>query len=225
MVARPEPKNYTLVADIPDAQLESYLAQDLIAVDSELQGLQIWRDQVCLVQICDGGGNVCLVKIKAPKLPRNLERLLTDASTIKIFHFAISDVAFLKSSLSVDVHPYRCTKVMSKLVRTYTDHHNLKALAQELAEVDLEKYEQSSDWSQPELSPAQLKYAASDVLYLVDIYSRLEKMIDNRGKLPTGITLKKLNEKSQACLPTVVELLLNGYGDGDRGWETSLFSH
>lgn len=221
----PEPTKYTTVADIPDAQLKSYLAQDLVAVDTELHGLQMWRDQVCLVQICDAKSNVCLVKIKAPKLPRNLSRLLTDPATIKIFHYAITDVSILKSSLNVNVHPFRCTKVMSKLVRTYTDAHNLKSLMHELAGVELEKQAQSSDWSRPDLSQAQLRYAASDVLYLVEIYKRLEQMINSRGKLPTGITLKELNERGQACLPTIVDLLLNGYGDKDRGWETTLFSH
>lgn len=220
----PEPEKFRLEADIPDSLLKSYLAQDVVAVDSELQGLQLWRDQVCLVQICDAKGDLCLVKVKAPKLPRNLARLLTDPSTIKIFHYALSDVAFLKASLNVDVHPYRCTKVMSKLVRTYTDVHNLKSLVNELAGVELAKHEQSSDWSQA-LTQKQLRYAAGDVLYLIEVYRRLEKMIANRGKLKTGITLKELNEKSQACLPAFVELLLNGYGDRDRGWETSVFFH
>lgn len=221
----PKPEKYATVTDIPDAQLKSYLAQDVVAVDTELHGLQMWRDQVCLVQICDAKSNVCLVKIKAPKLPRNLSKLLTAPSVIKIFHYAITDVSILKSSLNVNVHPYRCTKVMSKLVRTYTDTHNLKSLVQELAGVELKKQAQSSDWSQPDLSQDQLQYAASDVLYLVKVYRRLEKMINSRGKLPSGITLKELNEKSLACLPTVVDLLLNGYGDKDRGWETTLFSH
>lgn len=221
----PEREKYTMVADIPEAQLKSYLAQDKVAVDSELQGLQMWRDQVCLVQICDSKGDVCLVKVKAPKLPRNLAKLLTNPSTIKIFHYAVADAAFLKSSLNTIVHPFRCTKVMSKLVRTYTDNHSLKTLVQELVGVELEKQQQSSDWSRSDLSQNQLRYAASDVLYLVEVYKRLEKMISQRGKLPTGITLKELNEKSQASLPTIVELLLNGYGDKDRGWETSIFTH
>lgn len=221
----PEPDKYTLAADIPDAQLEAYLAQDIVAVDSELQGLKMWRDQVCLVQISDKDRNVCMVKIKAPKLPPNLSKLLTDPSTTKIFHYAVADVAFMRSSLNVAVHPYRCTKVMSKLVRTYTDSHNLKALVRELVGVELEKQEQSSDWSREELSQEQLKYAASDVVYLVDVYNRLDKMIADRGKLPTGITLKELNENCQACLPNLVDILLNGYGDKDRGWETTLFLH
>ena len=221
----PGPAKYTTVADIPDAELKSYLAQDVVAVDTELHGLQMWRDQVCLVQLCDAKSNVCLVKIKAPKLPRNLARLLTDPSTIKIFHYAITDASILKSSLNVNVHPYRCTKVMSKLVRTYTEEHSLKSLVYELAGVELKKQAQSSDWSRPDLSQAQLQYAASDVLYLVEVYNGLKKMINSRGKLPTGITLKELNERIQVCLPTLVELLLNRYGDKDRGWETSLFSH
>lgn len=225
MVAIAESEKYTLVADIPDALLKTYLSRDVVAVDAELQGLQLWRDEVCLVQVCDKEGNVCLVKIKPPKLPRNLARLLTDTSTVKIFHYALSDVAFLKVSLHVDVYPYRCTKIMSKLARTYSDSHGLKDLVYEFIGVALDKQNQSSDWSKPRLSQSQLKYAASDVLYLVEVYRQLQNMIDQRGKLPSGITLKELNEKSQACLPVFVEIFQNRYGDRDRGWETSLFSH
>lgn len=221
----PKQDNYSLVSDIPGSLLKTYLSADIVAVDSEMQGLQLWRDRVCLMQICDSKGNVCLVRLKPPKLPPNLRKLLTSPSTTKIFHYAVTDVAFVKSSFNVTVHPFVCTKVMSKLVRTYTESHSLQALVLELAGVELEKQNQSSDWSQANLSDAQLRYAANDVIHLIPVYKALKKMIDSRGKLPTGLTVKELNQQSQACLPAIVEILLNGYGDRDRGWETSLFSH
>ncbi len=221
----PVEQRYSLVRDIPPGLLKKYLAEKVVAVDSELQGLRLGRDQVCLVQVCDGKGNLSLVRISPPKVPPNLKKLLTSASTTKVFHYAITDIAFLKASLNVDVHPFRCTKVMSKLVRTYTEVHSLKQLVQELVGVELEKQNQSSDWSRKELTQSQLRYAANDVLHLVEVYRKLEKMISARGMLPSGLTAKDLNQKSQACLPTMVEILLNGYGDRDRGWETSLFSH
>jgi ribonuclease D len=221
----PSQEQYKAVSDIPSDLLKKYLGEKLIAVDSELQGLQLWRDQVCLIQLCDEKGNLCLVRIKPPRVPPNLKKLFTAPATTKVFHYALTDVAFLRASLKVAVHPYRCTKVMSKLVRTYSESHSLKILVHELCGADLDKGEQATDWSRPDLSPAQLRYAAGDVIYLLQIYKTLEKMINQRGRLPTGITAKELNERSQACLPTMVEIVLNGYGDRDRGWETSLFAH
>jgi ribonuclease D len=216
---------YTVVADIPDAVLKSYLAQPEIAVDTELQGLRLGRDQVCLVQLCDRDQQVCLVRPEGPTTAPNLKKLLTHPRTVKVFHYALTDVAFLQSSLDIAVHPYRCTKVMSKLARTYTDQHSLKDLVRELVGVELDKVSQSSNWQQRKLSPAQLKYAANDVLHLLAIYDALRQMLKERGKLPTGISAVELNEHSQQTLPTLVELILNGYGDKDQGWETSLFNH
>ena len=215
----------TLMPDIPDEFLQSYLSQREIAVDTELQGLRLGRDQVCLVQLCDRDKRVCLVRPSPPKAPPNLKKLLTHPKTVKVFHYALSDVAFLKMSLGIEVHPYRCTKVMSKIVRTYTELHSLKELVKESVGVDLEKSSQSSNWHKAGLSAGQLKYAANDVLYLLSVFDHLVGMIEERGRLPTGITEMELNERSQQALPTMVELILNGYGDRDQGWETSLFNH
>jgi len=221
----PESKTYKLVQDIPDALLKTYLSQKEIAVDTELQGLRLGRDQVSLVQLCDRKGNVCLVRPNPPKAPSNLKKLLTHPKVIKIFHFALTDAAFLKASMDIDVHPYHCTKVMSKLIRTYTESHSLKELARELIGMEMIKESQSSNWDSKTLSPAQLEYAANDVLNLLKIYDRLKAMIKDRGKLPSGITVAQLNERSQQTLPTLVDLILNGYGDRDQGWETSVFIH
>ncbi|MCH7476544.1 MAG: 3'-5' exonuclease [SAR324 cluster bacterium] len=218
-------KRLHVVPDIPAALLKKYLAQDIIAVDTELQGLQLWRDQVCLVQMCDRKGNVCLVRPTPPHAPPNLKRLLTHPGTLKVFHYAVTDVSFLRASLGVTVKPYECTKVMSKLVRTYANRHSLLGLVGELVGVELAKEQQLSNWSSAKLSEKQLVYAANDVIHLIPVYDALTKMVVERGKLPSGITAEELNRESQASLKTFVDLILNGYGDRDQGWETSVFFH
>jgi ribonuclease D len=202
-----------------------YLAEPEIAIDTELHGLRLYRDEVCLIQICDDKKNVSLIKPTAKQLPPNLKRLLTDPNVIKIFHFALSDVAFFKTSLNIEVAPFRCTKVMSKLIRTYTQGHGLKDLSLELLGHDLNKDQQQTNWAQNNLSSKQLEYAANDVLELIEIYRKLVKMMDERPPLASGITVNELNKKSQAMIPGLVELLINGYGDKNGGWESSLFSH
>lgn len=219
------PKRLSAVDDISDSLLKKYLAQDVVAVDTEMDGLRLGRDQVRLVQICDHLKNVSLVAVKPPKAPPNLKKLLTDKGTVKIFHFAITDVSMLQLSLGIKVAPYHCTKVMSKVVRTYTEGHSLRHLAAELINLDMTKESQQTNWGASNLSANQLQYAANDVLHLVKIYRKLQQMLKARGKLPSGITAAELNEHSQQCLPTVVELLINGYGDRDMGWESSVFAH
>lgn len=216
---------YSVVPDIPDQVLKGYLAQPDVAVDTELQGLRLGRDHVCLVQLCDRNQQVCLVRPEGPDLAPNLKTLLTDPGTLKVFHYALTDVAFLKSSLKIEVQPFACTKVMSKLVRTYTDQHSLKELVREFVGLELDKGSQSSNWARRDLSPAQLKYAANDVLHLLTVFDHLKTMLAERGTLPTGITAEELNARSQAMVGVLVDLLLNGYGDKDQGWETSLFNH
>ena len=216
---------YTLSADISNKLLEMYLAEPEIAIDTELHGLRLYRDEVCLVQICDDKKNVCLVKPEHKQIPPNLKRLLTDKHVIKVFHFALSDIAFFKTSMNIDVGPFRCTKVMSKLIRTYTQGHGLKDLSMELIGHDLNKDQQQTNWAQNNLSSKQLEYAANDVLELVQIYRKLTEMMDNRPALTSGTTINELNIKAQAMLPSLIDLLINGYGDKNGGWESSLFSH
>ena len=218
-------KKYQVVNDIPDKLLAVYLAAGEIAVDSELQGLKLGRDQVCLVQLCDRAGNVCLVRPLGRKAPPNLKTLMTDRGTTKVFHYALSDVAFLREGLGIAVRPFRCTKVMSKLVRTYTDQHGLRHLVAEHLGIELDKENQTTDWFREDLSPSQLQYAANDVLHLLAVYDWLMDMIHKRGKLPSGLTATQLHERSQAVLPTLVDLLRSGYGDRDRGWDTAVFTH
>ena len=216
---------YTLSEDISDKLLEMYLAEPEIAIDTELHGLRLYRDEVCLVQICDDKKNVSLVKPEHKQIPPNLKRLLTDQNVIKVFHFALSDIAFFKTSMNIDVTPFRCTKVMSKLIRTYTQGHGLKDLSMELLGHDLNKDQQQTNWAQNDLSFKQLEYAANDVLELIQIYRKLTEMMDNRPPLSSGRTVNELNIKAQAMLPGLIDLLVNGYGDKNGGWESSLFTH
>jgi len=184
-----------------------------VAIDTETQGLNPLRDRLCLVQLSAGDGVCHLVKFApdAYQAP-NLKRLLLDASVLKIFHFARFDVAVIRQWLGVELTPVYCTKIASKLVRTYTDRHGLSALVKELCEIDLSKQQQSSDWAAPELSPAQLEYAAADVLYLHRLKAVLDAMLAREGR----------THLAEACfefLPTRAALDLGGWS------ETDIFAH
>ena len=216
---------YNLTSDITDNLIESYLSESEIAVDTELHGLRLFRDEVCLVQICDDKNNVSLIKLNNNQAPPNLKRLLTDPNITKIFHFAISDVSFIKTSLNIEVDPFCCTKVMSKLIRTYTSDHGLKDLILEVHGKQINKEQQQSNWDSDILTDKQLEYAANDVLYLIKIYRKLLEMMHKRSPLKSGITISDLNQKAQSILPTLVGLMINGYGDKDGGWGSSLFFH
>ena len=216
---------YKLTSDISDNLIESYLSESEIAVDTELHGLRLFRDEVCLVQICDDKNNVSLIKPEKNQVPPNLKLLLTNPDVTKVFHFAISDVAFIKTSLNIDVEPFCCTKVMSKLIRTYTQDHGLKDLILEVHGNLINKELQQSNWDSEKLTGKQLEYAANDVLYLIQIYRKLMEMMNKRTPLKSGITISELNQKAQSILPGLVELLIHGYGDKDGGWESRLFSH
>jgi ribonuclease D len=182
---------------------------DAVAVDSETMGLDPLRDRLCLVQLSSGDGTCHLVQFTdgvyhAP----NLCALLTDSRVAKLFHFARFDMAVLHQYLGIDVGPVYCTKIASKLVRTYTDRHGLKDLCREILGVELSKQQQSSDWGAIELSEEQVNYAASDVLYLHRLRERLDQMIDREGR-------RALLEASFAYLPTRIQLDLQGWGDED----------
>jgi ribonuclease D len=181
----------------------------VVAVDTETMGLKPARDRLCLVQLSAGDGESHLVRFHAGAYDAaNLVRLLGDPGIEKIFHFARFDLAILCRYLGVMAHPVWCTKIASKLARTYTDRHGLKDLCQELLGIDLSKQMQSSDWGASELSEAQLSYAANDVLYLHRLRERLTAMLDRDGRAALA----------RACfdfLPHRVELDLAGWADDD----------
>ncbi|HMO28444.1 ribonuclease D [Enterovirga sp.] len=183
-----------------------------IAIDTETLGLNPHRDRLCVVQLSRGDGSADVVQIgPSPDAP-NLKRVLADPGVTKIFHFARFDLAVLFLRLGVMPAPVYCTKIASKLVRTYTDRHGLKDLSRELLGIDMSKAQQSSDWAAETLSQAQLDYAASDVLHLHALKRRLDAMLEREGRI----------DLARACfdfLPTRARLDLAGWG------ETDIFSH
>ena len=154
-----------------------------VAIDSETMGLRYRRDPLCVVQLSAGDGDAHVVRMNRPGYDcPNLKRLLTDPAVLKLFHFGRFDIGMFQLHLGVETRPVYCTKIASKLARTYTDRHGLKEVVRELAGVDLSKAQQSSDWGAAELTPAQLEYAASDVLYLHAVKTRLDEMLEREGR-------------------------------------------
>jgi len=177
---RVEVTNYLHQGDLPAEILASAAS---VAIDSETMGLRLGRDPLCVVQLSDGQGDAHLVQLDRQTYDApNLKRLLTDPAVTKIFHFGRFDIAMFYLHLGVVTAPVYCTKIASKLARTYTDRHGLKDLAKELTGVDLSKAQQSSDWGQAQLSDDQLAYAASDVLHLHLLRARLDEMLAREGR-------------------------------------------
>ncbi len=180
-----------------------------VAIDTETQGLNPQRDRLCLIQLSAGDGTAHLVQpdpatYDAPRL----KALLTDPSVVKIFHFARFDLAVIEKYLGVTVAPVYCTKIVSKLVRTYTDRHGLKDITAELLGVELSKQQQSSDWAAETLSQQQLAYAASDVLHLHALKEKLDAMLAREHR-------EAFAEAAFEFLPTRAKLDLAGYGEDD----------
>jgi ribonuclease D len=183
--------------------------KDSVAVDTETLGLNVLRDRLCLVQLSAGDGTAHLVQFDGRDFaaPR-LKALLADPSILKIFHFARFDIAVLERNLGVATTPLYCTKIASKLVRTYTDRHGLKDLAAELLGIEISKQQQSSDWAAAELSQQQLAYAASDVLHLHALKEKLDAMLDRDGR-------RGFAEAAFGFLPVRARLDLAGFADDD----------
>jgi ribonuclease D len=185
----------------------------VVAIDTETLGLNPFRDRLCLAQMTGGDGVCHMVQFAAGQYGApNLKRMLADPGVLKLFHFARFDIAMFHRWLGVEVAPLYCTKIASKLVRTYTDKHGLKDLVRELLGVDLSKEQQSSDWGAKELSERQLAYAANDVAYLHQLKDALDAMLAREGR----------TRLAQACfdfLPSRADLDLAGWGD------TDIFAH
>ena len=197
--------NYLYRGDLPDG-LD---LGPVVAIDSETMGLHPARDRLCLVQLSGGDGDAHLVQIlpgqeRAP----NLERLIADPDTLKLFHFGRFDIAVLLNRFGVLARPVYCTKIASRLVRTYTDRHGLKDLVREMLDIDISKHQQSSDWGAAELTPAQLDYAASDVLHLHRLRDALDARLAREGR----------GDLARACfdfLPERARLDLAGWAEVD----------
>ncbi|MBK5932909.1 ribonuclease D [Rhodovulum imhoffii] len=201
--------NFLHKTDLPDG----LNLGPVVAIDCETMGLNPHRDRLCVVQLSDGDGDAHLVQIEQGQTEApNLTRLLADPAVLKLFHFGRFDIAVMLHTFGVLTAPVYCTKIASRLVRTYTDRHGLKNLLQELLEVDISKQQQSSDWGAAELSTAQIDYAASDVLYLHRLKDVLDLRLAREGRA----------EIAKACfdfLPARARLDLEGWPEID------IFSH
>ncbi len=196
--------------DLPDGALAGASA---VAIDSETMGLRLGRDPLCVVQLSDGNGDAHVVKLDRSTYDApNLKRLLTDPDVVKLFHFGRFDIAMFWLHLKVVTAPVYCTKIASKLARTYTDRHGLKDVTRELVGVDLSKAQQSSDWGADQLSPEQVAYAVSDVLHLHALRTRLDQMLVREGR----------DHLARACFEFLPHRALLDVA----GWEdTDIFAH
>jgi ribonuclease D len=196
-----------------DLPADVLIGTALVAIDSETMGLRLGRDPLCVVQLSDGGGDAHVVRLdRATYAAPNLKRLLTDPKVTKIFHFGRFDIAMFWRHLGVVTAPVYCTKIASKLARTYTDRHGLKDVTKELLGIDLSKVQQSSDWGAPSLSADQLAYAASDVLHLHALKARLDEMLVREGR----------DHLARACFDFLPHRALLD----DAGWEDAdIFAH
>lgn len=201
--------NFLYKCDLPD---DLDLGQ-MVAIDCETMGLNPHRDRLCLVQLSGGDGHAHLVQIAPDQTEApNLCKVLSDPNVLKLFHYGRFDIAAMFKAFGTLAEPVYCTKIASKLVRTYTDRHGLKNLLEQLLKVDISKHQQMSDWGARDLSKAQLDYAASDVLYLHKLRDRLNEMLVREGRMALA----------QSCydfLPTRALLDIEGWPDAD------IFSH
>lgn len=201
--------NHLHISDLPD-DLD---LGPVVAIDCETMGLNPHRDRLCVVQLSGGDGNAHIVQIKLGQTEApNLCRLLEDPNVLKLFHFGRFDIAAMLNAFGAVTAPVYCTKIASRLIRTYTDRHGLKNLLQEMLGIDISKQQQSSDWGAGTLTDAQLEYAASDVLYLHKLRDALNERLEREGRM----------EMAQACfdfLPMRARLDLAGWPD------TDIFAH
>jgi ribonuclease D len=194
--------------DLDEDTLAAYLAAGQVAVDTETMGLNLLRDRLCVVQLCDRAGRAALVQISrdpagGPRAPR-LKKLLEAPEVLKVFHFARFDVAALRQHLAISVAPLYCTRTASRIVRTYTDRHGLKDVALELLGVEMDKTARHTDWSSPSLSPQQIRYAISDVTMLLQLMDRLETMLEREQR-------RELAHECFRAIPMFAQLDLLGY--------------
>ena len=209
LIKQQKPDFYEL--DLPDDRFKHYSTKSVIAIDTETRGLIINRDRLCLIQLCDDEGVVSLVRYKhkienGHPVGANVKKLLEDKNVLKLFHYARFDISVLKHSLGAETSPVFCTKIASKLVRTYTDRHSLKDLVREILGKEMDKTDQSSDWARDDLTDSQMEYAANDVRVLIPIYERIKALLEREDRL-------ELVKRACQCLPVVCDLDLGGFSN------------
>ena len=201
--------------DLTEEQLQAHLASPDLAVDTETMGLVTLRDRLCVVQLCDRAGRATLVQIPResldPRIPLvarapRLKRLLEEPRILKVLHFARFDVAAVRYYLGIEMAPIYCTRTASKLIRTYTERHGLKDVALELLDVEMDKAARHTDWSSPDLTPEQIRYAISDVTMLLPLMDRLEAMLEREGR-------RQLARQCFGVIPVLAQLDILGYQD------------
>jgi ribonuclease D len=199
--------------DLTEAQLQAHLSSPELAVDTETMGLVTLRDRLCVVQLCDRSGRATLVQIPLesldPKIPPaarapRLKRLLEEPRVLKVLHFARFDVAAVRYYLGIAMDPIYCTRTASKLIRTYTDRHGLKDVALELLDIEMDKTVRHTDWSSPALTPEQVRYAISDVTFLLSVKDKLETMLAREGR-------QALAQECFRVIPVMAQLDILGY--------------
>lgn len=190
--------------DLPD----DFKPANIVAIDTETTGLNFHRDRLCLLQISNGDGDAHLVQFTGDYNAPNLVRILTDEKITKLFHLALFDVSMIFQHLGVLTYPIYCTKIASRLCRTYTQNHGLKVLCEEILNIKISKQQQSSDWGAPELTQEQQDYAASDVLYLHGLKEYMDKHLERENRLDLALSCFEF-------LPTRAILEIDGWGGND----------
>lgn len=202
---------YTYISgDLTEEIKNRYLDTKFVCIDTETMGLNIQRDKLCLVQMSDDKGFITVLKITSHDTP-NLKEVLENVNSIKLLHFARFDMAILKKYLGIKLTNVYCTKIASKIARTYTDKHGLKNLVSELLGIEMDKTSQSSYWGAETLTEKQLEYAASDVIYLIQLYEKLQLILTSENRA-------ELASQAMKFLPTLIDLELSG-------WNESIFAH
>lgn len=208
--------------DLTDIELKELLSFSEVALDTETAGLNPWRDPLYLVQICDPGGKICLVKTENWREAKNLIFFLR-SDTQKVIHNALFDCCMLMTNTGIEVNNPYCTRLASKISRTYAKSHSLVSNLQDLLNIEIPKEMQSSDWS-GELSKSQLEYAKNDVINLLEVKRRQEELLMRRRPLPSGITPVEINRQIQKMIPILVQLKLNGW-NLEGGTEATIFGY
>lgn len=205
--------NYFL-EDIPKVFLDQISLENQIGIDCEMTGLIPRRDKLCLIQIATPNNDVYIIKSTNWHAATNLCSLFSNSKITKIFHFAIIDCSFIVENFGIYITNAYCTKIASKLARTYSSDHSLYANVKELLQIELDKSNQSTFWCRENLTEEQITYAAHDVIHLISIKNKLEEILLRKGALKTGDTFMDINFKVQAMIPVLVGLWVNGWDIG-----------